>query len=102
LELACGNAGARIEFAALLHPGLRKADNHPAKQAQGKGRFGIANPTVIFGEGHIQRVVQAALDGPIAPLEFEQAGRIQLFEGKTADEVNDFSGLFALAADSPP
>jgi len=102
LELACGDAGAGIEFAALLQPGLCKADHHPAKQAQGKGRFGMANATVILGEGYVQRVVQAAFDGPVASFKFEQVGRVQLYQGETADEINDFSGLFALASDSPP
>ena len=52
---------------------------------------------MVFAQGHIQRVMQAALDDPIATLEFEEACRIELFEGEAADEINDFGGLLTLA-----
>ena len=81
---------------------MREANDYPAKQVQGKGRLGIADPTVIFAKGYVQSVVQAAFDGPIPPFESEQANGIQLCQGETADEINDFSGFFALAADASP
>ena len=102
LESACGSAAARVEFTAFIQPSLREAYDYPAKEAQGKGRLGMANPTVIFAQGYVQRVVQAAFDDPIAPFELEQASGIQLFQGKTADEINDLSALLALAADASP
>jgi hypothetical protein len=101
LELACGGTAAWIEFTAFLQPGLSEADDDPAKEAQGKGGFGIANPAVIFSEGYVQSVMQAAFDGPIASLEFEQASGIQFFQSQTADEIHDFSGFLALATNSP-
>ena len=33
--------------------------------------------------------------------EFEKVGRIQLFEGETADKINDFGALPTLAPDPP-
>ena len=102
LESAGSSAAARVEFTAFLQPSLREAYDYPAKEAQGKGRLGMANPTVIFAQGYVQRVVQAAFDDPIAPLEFEQGSGIQLFQGKTADEINDLSAFLALAADTSP
>jgi len=85
-----------------MQPSLRAAYDYPAKEAQRKGRLGMANPTVIFVQGYIQRVVQAAFDDPIAPFESEQASGIQLFQGETADEINGFSVFLALAADASP
>ena len=100
LELAGGGAAARIEFAAGRQPRLRATDHDPAKQAQGQGGLGVAHPAVILAQGYVQRVVQTTLDDPVAAFEFEHARRIQLIEGQTADEVNDFGGLFALAPDA--
>ena len=100
LELARGCAAARIGFAALLQPSLRKADDHSTKEAQCKGRFAIPNPAVIFAEGDVQSVVQAVFNGPIAAFEFEQTRGPQFFEGQTANEINDFSGFLAPAAHS--
>ena len=102
LEFACGSAAERVKFTALFQPSLREAYDEPAKEAQGKGRLGMTNPTVIFAQGYVQSVVQAAFDNPIAPLEFEQASGIQLCQGETADEINGFSGFLALAADASP
>lgn len=81
---------------------MGEAYHYPAKQAQGKGRLGIAHPTVIFTQGYVQRVVQAAFDDPIAAFESEQASGIHFLQGETADEINDFSGLLALAANASP
>jgi len=102
LELAGGGPAARVDFAAFLQPGLRETDRHPAEHAQGKGRLGVVDPAVIFPQRDVQRVMQAALDDPVAPLEFEKAARIQFFQGETADEINDFGGLFTLAANPAP
>ena len=102
LELAGGGPAAGINFTAFLQPDLGEADHHPAQQAQRKGRLGVAHPAVILAQGYIQGMVQAALDDPIAPLEFEKARRIQLFERQAADEINDFGGLFTLAPNPAP
>ena len=102
MELACSSAAARVKFTAIFQPSLREANYYPAKQAQGKGRLGIADPTVIFAQGYVQSVVQAAFDDPIAPFESEQASGIQLFQGEAADEINQFSAFLALAPNPPP
>ena len=90
MELAGGHPAAGIDSAAFLQPNLGETDHHPAKQAQGKSGLGVADPAVVFAEGDVQSVMQAALDDPIAAIEFEKVGRIQLFEGETADEINDY------------
>ena len=102
LELAGGGPAARIKFTTFLQPDLCETDHDPSEQAQGKGRPGVVDPAAIFTQRHVQSVMQAALDDPIAPLEFEKADGIQLFQGEAADEISDFSGLFALAPDPAP
>ena len=102
LELASGGPAAGIEFATFLQPDLCETDHYPAEQAQGKGRLGVADPALIFTQCHVQRVMQAALDDPVAPLEFEKANGIQLFQGEAADEISDFGGLVTLAPDPAP
>ena len=102
LELASGGPAAGIEFAAFLQPDLCETNHYPAEQAQGKGRLGVADPALIFTQRHVQSVMQAALDDPIASFEFEKAQRIQLLEGEAADELDDFGGLFTLASDPAP
>ncbi len=102
LELAGGGPAARIEFTAFLQPDLCETDHDPAEQAQGKGRLGVADPALIFTQRDVQGVMQAALDDPVAPLEFEKASGIQVLQGEAADEVNDFSGLVTLAPDPTP
>ena len=99
MELAGGGPTAGIEFAAFLQPDLCETNHYPAEQAQGKGRLGVADPALIFTQRHVQSVMQAALDDPIASFEFEKAQRIQLLEGEAADEIDDFGGLFTLAPD---
>ena len=49
------------------------------------------DPAASFTQGHVQSVMQAALDDPIAPLEFEKADGIQLFQGEAAAEMSDWS-----------
>ena len=102
LELAGGGPTLGIEFAAFLQPDLCKTNHYPAEQTQGKGRLGVADPALIFTQRHVQGVMQAALDDPVAPFEFEKAQRIQLLEGEAADEIDDFGGLFTLASDPAP
>src|ERR1017187_768550 len=52
---------------------------------------GVVDPAASFTQGHVQSVMQAALDDPIAPLEFEKADGIQLFQGEAAAEMSDWS-----------
>ena len=97
LELAGGGAAAGIEFATFLQPDLGETDDDPAEQAQRKGRLGVVDPALIFAQRHVQGVMQATLDDPVVPLEFEKANGIQLLQGEAADEINDFGGLVTLA-----
>lgn len=102
MELAGGGPTAGIEFAAFLQPDLCETNHYPAEQAQGEGGLGIADPALIFTQRDVQGVMQAALDDPVAPFEFEKAQRIQFLEGEAADEIDNFGGLFTLASDPAP
>ena len=102
LEFAGGHAAARLDFAALVNPDLCETDHHSAKQTQRKRRPWVADPAVVFAQGHVQSVMQAALDDPVATLEFEKACGVPFLEGEAADEINDFGGLLTLAPDPPP
>src|ERR1035441_9372231 len=102
LELAGSGSAARVEFTTFLQPDLCETDHDPAGPAQRKGRPGGVGPAAIFTQRHVQSVMQAALDDPIAPLEFEKVDGVQLFKGETADEISDFGGLFTVAPDPAP
>jgi len=88
LELVGRGTTAGIDLAALVQPGLGEADDHAPEEAQHQSSIRVAHPTVILGQGYIERVMQAALDDPVAPLESEEPRRIQLFERKAADQIN--------------
>lgn len=102
MELAGGGPAVRVDLAAFLQPSLRETDRRPAEHAQCKGRLGVMDPAVIFTQCDVQSVMQAALDDPVAPLEFEKAARIQFFQGKAANKINDIGGLFTLASNPAP
>ena len=102
MEFVGSDAAARLKFTALVNPDLGEADYHAAKQTQRKGRPRVADPTVVFAQGHVQSVMQAALDDPVATLEFEKACGVPFLEGEAADEINDFGGLLTLAPNPPP
>ena len=57
----------------------------------------MANSAVIFAQGDIQSMMQAAFDYPITTFKFEEACRIELFKGQTANEINDLGGLLTVA-----
>lgn len=85
LELAGGHAALGVELAALGHPHLGKADHHAAKEAQDKSCLGIAHSAVILAQGHIQGVMQCALNDPVTAFELEEARRIHRFEREAAN-----------------
>lgn len=97
LELVGRGTTAGIDLSALVQPSLGEADDHAPEQAQHQSRIRVAHPTVILGQGYIQCVMQTALDDPVAPLESEEPRRIQLFERKAADQINDLRGFLTLA-----
>ncbi len=102
LELASGGAAFGVGVATGFDPDLGKADDHPAEQAEDQGGLGIVNAAVILAQGHVQGMMEAAFNDPIAALEPEKASGIQLFEGQAADEIDDLGGFLALAPDSAP
>lgn len=90
LEFAGGHSALGVELSALGHPHLGKADHHSAEEAQDKGCLGMAHPAVIFAQGHIQGVMQCALNDPVAAFELEEARRIHRFQREAADQVSRF------------
>ena len=87
MELASGGPAAGIDRTTFLQPDLGETDHDPPEQAQRKGRLGVADAALIFTQGHVQGVMQAALDDPVATLEFEQTGGIQFFQGQAANST---------------
>ena len=65
-QSAGGNSAARVDLATLIYPDLGETEHEAAKQTQGESGLGIADPTLVFAQGHIQSVMQTALDDPIA------------------------------------
>jgi len=90
LEFAGGHSALGIELAALGHPDLGQADHQSAKEAQDKGGLGMAHSAVIFVQGHIQGVMQCALNDPVTAFELKEARRIHRFQREAADQVNRF------------
>jgi hypothetical protein len=99
LKLAGSGTAARVYLTALVDPDLGKTDDDPTKQTQYVGGVSLANSAVIFTQRYIEGMMQAAFDYPIAALEFEEACRIEFFQGETANEINDLGGLLSLAPD---
>ena len=56
----------------------------------------------MFTQRHVQGVMQAARDDPVALLEFEKANGIQVLQGEAADEINDVRGLATFAPNPTP
>lgn len=98
LEVAGG--GARFDFFRLRDPGEGKADGDPAEHAQHQRGVGVAHPALILLHGDIQCLMESALNNPIAAFEPQEAKSIQLIQGETADEINDFCALLFLAPHS--
>jgi len=59
---------------------LSHADGQAAKHPQNQRRIGGAHPAAILVERYIQRMVQTALNDPVAALEFDPAQRVQLLQ----------------------
>ena len=100
--LVAAHGPARLFGLRLCDGRLRYADHQSPEQAQHQRRLGLAHAAVVFAQGHVQRVVQAALDDPVAALEFEQAPRVQLLQGQTADQIDRLGAFLAVAPDPPP
>lgn len=78
LLLVTADAPARFFSLRLLNGCLCDAHDQAAKHAQNQCRIGIADPAAILVEGHIQGVMQTALNDPIAALEFHPTQRVEL------------------------
>jgi len=70
LKLSGGGARVGIFFATAGQPNLRKAHDHTAEEAQDQGGIALAHATLILRQRHVQRVMQPALNDPVAPFEF--------------------------------
>jgi len=81
---------------------LRHADHQSAKHPQDQRRIGIAHSAAIFIQGDVQRMMQSALDDPIAPFEFDPAQCVQLLGGQAADQIHRFGGFVAFAPHATP
>ena len=75
---------------------MRQLLDHAAENGYGLPAFNVNNLEFVQG------VMQAALNDPVTPLEFEKAGGIHLFEGQTADQVNRFGGCLTPSAHAAP
>ena len=70
LKLSGGHARAGICLATASQPNLRKAHDHTPEQAQHQSGVALTHATLILRQRHIQRVMQPALNDPVAPFEF--------------------------------
>jgi len=61
--------GLRLSLARPIYGGVGQTDDHPADHPQHPRRLGRAHPAEIFLQGHIQAMMQPALNHPITPLE---------------------------------
>ena len=92
--------GFGIFLASFVHGGIGQAEHHPPDHPQDQRRTGRAHPAEVFLHTHVQAVVQPALNDPVLAFELEQAQRLQLLAGLTADEIDDLLRPFAVAFDA--
>jgi len=95
------HAPARFFGLHLRDRRLRHADHQPPKHPQDQRRVGVAHPTAILIERHVQRVMQSALNDPITALEFDPARRVQSLRRQTADQIHRLGALFSVAPHPP-
>ena len=100
--LKAADTGAEFDCSNRFQPFQGQADIDSAKQSQHQGCIGVANPALVLVHGDIQRVVQAALNNPIAAFELKETFFIKFFERQATDQIIDFRGFFTLAANSAP
>ena len=92
--------GFGIVLARFVHGGIGQAEHHPPDHPQDQRRIGRPHPAEVFLHTHVEAVVQSALNDPILALELEQAQSLQLLQGLTADEIDDFPRPLAVALDA--
>jgi len=96
----CVGFGFGIFHASSVHGGIGQAEQHPPDDPQDQRRTGRAHPAEVFLHTHVEAVVQSALNDPVLAFELEQAKSLQLLQGLTADEIDDFTRPFAVALDT--
>ena len=92
--------GFGIFLASFVHGGIGQAEHHPPDHPQDQRRIGRPHPAEVFLHTHVEAVVQSALNDPILAFELEQAQSLQLLQGLTANEIDDFPRPFAVALDA--
>jgi len=92
--------GFGILLANSIHGGIGQTEHHPPYHPQDQRRAGRPHPAKVFLHTHVQAVVQPALNDPVLAFELEQAQRLQLLAGLTADEIDDLLRPFAVAFDA--
>ena len=92
--------GFGMFLARFVHGGIGQAEPHPPEHPQDQRRIGRPHPAEVFLHTHVEAVVQSALNDPILALELEQAQSLQLLQGLTANEIDDFPRPFAVALDA--
>ena len=102
LLLVAANTPAGLWCLGFGDSRLGHADHQSAKHSQHQGRIGMVHSAAIFIQGDVQRMMQSALDEPIATFEFDPAQRVQLLGGQTADQIHRFGGFMAFAPHATP
>jgi hypothetical protein len=92
--------GFGIFLASFVHGGIGQAEHHPSDHPQDQRRTGRPHPAEVFLHTHVEAVVQSALNDPVLAFELEQAQSLQLLQGLTADEIDDFTRPLAVALDA--
>src|ERR1041384_1200119 len=101
LLLIAAYAPAGLLVLHLLNRRLSDAHDQTAKQTQNQCRIGVAHSAAILVQRNVQRMVQTALNDPVAALEFEPAQGSEFFQSQAANQINRFGGLLAPTAHSP-
>ena len=78
--LVAPHGPARLFGLRVRDGGLRYAHDQSAEQTQQQRGVGLAHAAAVLVERNVQRMMQPALDDPIAALELEPAPRVQLLQ----------------------
>lgn len=73
--------GFGIFLALAIDGGVSQAEDDSPNRPQDARRSGSAHPALVFPQGDIQTMVQAAFHDPVASLDREHPLGLELFEG---------------------
>ena len=91
--------GFGIGFSGFVYRGIGQAQDDPANHAQDQSRIGSSHSAMVFLQGDVQAVVQAALNDPVATFELEHAPSLQLRQTQAAEQEDHFAAPLAVALD---